>query len=178
MVGFLLIWQLVLVESGDSRPTDCQNQPTAKIIGNKLLLIPRTVFDEAGTLRPAIRASGGASGCFLEVITNKGRRKALGRKLLRRSVVRLFQIVAEARPGGPSTVPCSSMSLGNGHILDSPTALSRLLHRPNDRRQTSRNAHWWEETVAWVAVASQEVSAVTSEAAVDSPEPGLVATRV
>ncbi len=25
VVGFLLIWQLVLLESGDSRPTDCQN---------------------------------------------------------------------------------------------------------------------------------------------------------
>ncbi len=37
MAGFLLIWQLVLVESGDSRPTDCQNQPTAKILGNKAL---------------------------------------------------------------------------------------------------------------------------------------------
>ncbi len=35
VVGFLLIWQLVLVESGDPRPTDCQNQPTAKI--NRLL---------------------------------------------------------------------------------------------------------------------------------------------
>ncbi len=37
VVGFLLIGQLVLVESGDSRPTDCQNQPTAKIIGNMAL---------------------------------------------------------------------------------------------------------------------------------------------
>ncbi len=37
VVGFLLIWQLVLVESGDSRLTDSQNQPTAKIIGNKAL---------------------------------------------------------------------------------------------------------------------------------------------
>ncbi len=31
VVGFLLIGQLVLVESQDSLPTDCQNQPTAKI---------------------------------------------------------------------------------------------------------------------------------------------------
>ncbi len=37
VVGFLLIWQLVLVNSGDSRPADCQNQPTAKILGNKAL---------------------------------------------------------------------------------------------------------------------------------------------
>ncbi len=40
----------------------------------------------SGAFRSAIRACCGASGCPLEVITNKGRRKALGRKLLRRSV--------------------------------------------------------------------------------------------
>ncbi len=33
-VGFLLIWQLVLVESGDSRPTDCPNHRKQGTRGN------------------------------------------------------------------------------------------------------------------------------------------------
>ncbi len=44
VVGFLLIWQLVLVESGNSRRADCQNQPTAKILGNKALVVRQGRF--------------------------------------------------------------------------------------------------------------------------------------
>ncbi len=47
-VGFLLIWQLVLVKSGDSRPTSCQNhrkQGTRKPDPGRRILSQERGFD-------------------------------------------------------------------------------------------------------------------------------------